>query len=242
MGNTARTNRRRRHGRPGQAHRPEGGPLVAGSPPGPAADQAERGADTPAGRQLGLDSREIPGGVPHLVNPESPPHHPKQGKAGALFDGMQAHGVPDTLAEPGYEVPSTHVGRAPRPEPEPQIDDAVPVFMVERPGKRTVIRVSGMYNRLVVANSAAVPTRLCDPDPRRVEVRLLNEDPVNDVRVGQYEDTNDSGVGGGASDGILLSHCASTYTTIPTQGDLFSRSLNSSTVRVSVMLITEEDE
>lgn len=234
--------KRRRHGRPGQAHRPAGGPLVAGSAPGPRADQAEPGADTPAGRQLGLDSREIPGGINHLVNPESPSQRPKQGTAGALFDGMNAHGVLDTLAEPGYEVPNTHAGKAPRPEPEPVLEDAVPVYMVEAPGKRTVIRVSGMRNVLVVANTAAAPTRLCSEDPRRVEVRLLNEDPVNDVRVGQFEDINDGGEGGGSQDGILLSHCASTYTTIPTQYELFARSLNSSTVRVSVMLITEEDE
>jgi hypothetical protein len=114
--------------------------------------------------------------------------------------------------------------------------------MVERPGKRTVARVTGMTNMLVVANTASAPTRLANEDPRRVEVRLLNEDPVNDVRVGQFEDINDGGQGGGSQGGILLSHCASTYTTIPTQGDLFARSLNSSTVRVSVMLITEEDE
>lgn len=237
----ART-QRRRHGRPQGAPRPAGGPLVAGSPVGPRADQAERGADTPAGRALGLDDRDIPGARTHLVNAEAPGTRPKDGKAGALFDGMQAHGVPDTLAEPGYEVPSTHVGHAPRPEPEPQIDDAVPVYMVERPGKRTVIRVGGMYNVLVVANTTASPTRLCSQDARRVEVRLLNEDPNNDVRFGELQDINDGGQGGGSQGGALLSHCASTYTTLPTQEEVFARSLNSSTVRVSVVLITEEDE
>lgn len=229
--------KRRRHGNP---RRPGGGPLVAGSPPGPRADQREAGADTPAGRQLGLDDREIPGGKTHLVNPESPSTPPKEGKAGALFEGMNAHGVPDTLAEPGYEVPSHHAGKAPRPAAEPELDEAVPVYLVERPGRNRVLRVSGMYNVLCPANTAAQPARLCNPDPARVEVRLLNEDPTNDVRVGALEDINDSNLGGGNADGCLISHCASSYTTIPTQGELFAHSVNSSSVRVSVMLITEE--
>jgi hypothetical protein len=233
---------RRRHGRPRTAPRPRGGPLVAGSPVGPRADQREPGAGTPAGRQLGLDDRDIPGARTHLVNAESPGTRPKEGKAGELFDGMNAHGVPDTLAEPGYEVPSSHVGQAPRPAPEPSIADAVPVYMVETPGKRTVMRVTGMFNVLAPANTASLPARLCSEDPRRVEVRVLNEDPVNDVRVAMLEDLNDGGEGGGNSAGALISHCASSYTTIPTQGELFCHSINGTAVRVSVMLITEEDE
>jgi hypothetical protein len=230
---------RRRHGRPRTAPRPRGGPLVAGSPVGPRADQAEPGADTPAGRQLGLDGRYIPGGKTHLVNPESPSTPPREGKAGDLFEGMNAHGVPDDTGEPGYEVPSAHVGPAPRPAPEPKLDDAVPVYMVERPGKRKVTRVTAMFNVLAPANTAALPARLCSPDEARVEVRVLNEDPANDVRVGMLEDINDSGQGGGAAGGALISHCASSYTTIPTQGELFCHSTGASSVRVSVMLVSE---
>lgn len=232
----ATTKRRRRHGQP---QRPRGGPLVAGSPVGPGADQREAGADTPAGRQLGLDDRYIPGGKTHLVNPESPSTRPKQGKAGDLFDGMLAHGEPDTLAEPGFEVPSSHVGQAPRPAPEPQLDEAVPVYVVEQPGSRQVARATALYNVLVVAETNPEATRLCSPDDARVEVRILNEDPTNDVRVGMLEDIANSGEGGGTAGGCLISHCASSYTTIPTQGELFARSVNSNTVRVSVMLISE---
>lgn len=227
MSNTKRTRHRPRRGiMPGT----EGG---LGGLPGP--DKAEAGADEPVGRQLGLDSRDIPGGLPHLVNPESPPSKPAVKEPRPLFTGMNAHGVPDPDPELGYTDTPTDVRPGPRSEPVPKWHDAVPVYQVEGPvasAKRK--RVSACDGPITAPlSTAADPVRLCGSDPYRVQIQILNESTVIDVRVGTRSDVLEGR-------GALISHFTNTYLRLASQDELFAMSASSSTTAaVSVILETE---
>jgi hypothetical protein len=204
-----------------------------GGEPGP--DKAERGAATPAGRQLGLDSRDIPGGQPHVVNPESTHHKPVPKDPRPLFtDERLSHGVADPLAEThdGWEKPSDEITPAARPAPVPKFEDAVPVRIVQGVKSR-VIRVSSVDSITVPGNTANnVPVRICNIDLNRVQLQLLNEDTANDVRVGQREDLI-------TGKGALISHFTNSYLRLHTQDEMFALGAGTAAVKLSVITETE---
>lgn len=190
-------------------HRPRntgGGQLRGLGGPHQPADKAEPGAgqpsivaggtDTGPGRALGLDTRDIPGGKPHLVNPESPGTRPAPKDPRPLFEGMNAHGVVDPSGELGYTDPPADVKPGPKsgtPEPA-HYDEAVPVYQVEGPGHQRRIRSGSTVGPFTIPNGDVAPRKVCDRDPDRVTLLICNENATNGnlLRAGSRADCDQS--------------------------------------------------
>jgi hypothetical protein len=127
-------------------------------------------------REFGVPQADLPGGVMHLVNPQSVPTK-SEGAPERPADYHKYHGVPSD--DGPYEVPSAEVDYGPRPAPEPKIEDAVPVYILERPGDQRMIREFATYGPFTLAGSNAGTSqgsmRLCVRDPRRVTMYVTNE-------------------------------------------------------------------
>jgi len=125
------------------------------------------------GKELGLDGREIPSGLNHLANPETPAAKPKVPAVRHFKDDI-AHGVPITDPDVPYSVPAA--GRIPvlPPAPIPVIDTAVPVYIVEESGKGKVHRES-VPSSIMIPGNASDPVRITSRDLQRVRIMLLNE-------------------------------------------------------------------
>lgn len=203
------------------------------SRPGP--DKDEGGADTPAGRQLGLDSRDIPGGRPHLVNPESPATRPATTEPRPLFEGMNAHGVVDPDTGPGYTATPDDPRPVPaqRPVPVPKWHDAVPVYEVEGPKSR-VIRTTTSVGPYTMPATDTGPHRICDRDPNRVSVYVTNENATagNIIRIGTRAEVDQS-VGFG------LAGNRSTSPDLKSQDELYVWNPTGTAITYSAILVTE---
>jgi hypothetical protein len=190
-------------------------------PAGIDADKGNRFAGEPVGRALGLDSRDIPGGQAggHLVNAQTIPTRPQVPPEADLFapDSLLDHGVYDPDTEPTWRKPSPDVGRAPRPAPEPKIDDAVPVYIVPRPKRRT----SGASpRRVAIPASGNPPVRLFSENEERVGVSLLNESATI-IRIGETE-SDAANYSGTPSGGAALPASMTSYLWISTQDSLYA--------------------
>lgn len=184
-------------------------------------------ADSPGGRALGLDDRDIPGGALHVVNPETAATPPALEPEPQLFaDGsLLDHGVPDERPG-GFETPPADVGHAPRPGREPEVSDAVPVYMVPGPG-RGETEVAAPHSTVVPA-PGSTPVRLCGAVPSRAAVLLLNESATI-VRIGASEA---DAVNGGAA----LPATMGGYLRIHTKGQIYAiADSGTSTLKVSVI-------
>lgn len=151
-------------------HQPRRGGLSA-------ADKAARGAETPAGRALGLDDRDIPGGKTHVISHPATPDKTAVPPERDLFapGSLLDHAVPDELAaEPGWRTPPADVERAPRPAAEPKDEDAVPVRIVEGAKART-LRTLVSDGPMLLALSDTDPQRIADRDPDRKNLYVTNE-------------------------------------------------------------------
>jgi len=137
--------------------------------------------------------------VRHLVNPQtfadSPaPYEPRPA------DYHKEHGVPPHDWGQ-YETPpdeSEHVP-AERPAPEPHYVDAVPVYNVQGPGGKRVIRTLVTEGPVTYATGTTDPFRIAVRDPRRVKFWICNETTPSaagatgpGVRIGDWETTADS--------------------------------------------------
>ena len=131
------------------------------------------------------------------------------------------------------------MGRAPRPAPVPEIQDAVPVYIVERGvGKRKSKRV--MYTDTI--NLPAVgsdPAALCGRDEDRDEVMLLCTSGINNVlfsdnyaSLASATATTHGGCG-------FLSKNATTYTRLASQEQIWATSDAASGSQVAVVIVTE---
>lgn len=183
------------------------------------------------GREIGLDDREIPGGLNHLLNPEiqeSKPNVP----ARRHFKDDVAHGVPIAAPdEPYASPPEDEKVITFNPVPLPPEDAAVPVFIVEHPGKGKVTR-STAAEQVTVAGNAGDPTPIARTDAQRVSIRLLNEDVANDVRFSEDRSVVIEGRG------ALLKH-GFDYLTLTTQKELWAQSVAITPVVLSVIIETE---
>ena len=220
-----------RRGRPGPNVLVTGDTGIAAGRQGGAGPAASESGDL-AAREFGVPQADIPGGLKHLVNPQSPPSHVPV-KRPRPADYHKEHGVePADWGEyvtPPDESEHWHVDR---PAPEPQWEDAVPVRVVE--GKTARVHRAANANRLVVvANTSVDPTRVCNRDQDRVILQLLCDDASNDVRFSEERATLLEG--GGA----LLSHNATSYLNVPAQNELWALSAGAAQSHLSVVMVTE---
>lgn len=187
-------------------------------------------------REFGVPQADIPGGLTHVVNPETHPHRPP-GVPERPADYHKYHGVESD--DGPYEVPSPEVGRAPRPAPVPKVEDAVPVFIVEQASAARKVRRVATTDTINLPAVGTDPARICNLDDSRDEVMLLCTSGTNnalfaDVYASLAEATTTTHGGCG-----FLPKSATSYTRIATQGELWATSDAASASQVAVIIITE---
>lgn len=202
--------------------------------------------ESPEGRQLGLSARvqghpsPIPGGRPHLSNAPAvrhtvptPPSDPEigMGNAHGVIPGSHTN-AERADAERG---PNTVHHTMPKPQhhPQPERPMPIPVFVVQD-AHNDVIR-SAAPRSITVPINTADPIHLCGRDSSRVEVMLLNESTVTDVRFAQRP--SDLNAGGGA----LLPWPGNSYLRIRTQDELYAVSASGTAATVSVIQVFERE-
>jgi len=186
-----------------------------------------------ASREYGVPQADIPGGVRHLVNPQTRAARPVS-KPPRHVDYHREHGVEPQDFGPYETPPDATEEKAKRPLPEPKIHDAIPVYVVQHPTDKRVRK--GMTAELVtvVNNASAEPTRLCNIDHKRVMLHLLNEDATTGIRIGEEYATLLEGRG------ALLPPGGTSYQHFTHQGPLWAMTTSASaTAKLSVIVETE---
>jgi hypothetical protein len=187
-------------------------------------------------REFGVPQADIPGGIRHFVNPES---HPVEtaAKPQRPADYHKYHGVPsdDGLYEPTPD--ETTIGEWPAPERLPPGHDAVPVYIVERGAGERSRRVAAT-DTLTLPPIGSDPARICNRDDSRDEIMLLCTDAANDVLFSDQLASLAAATAAAHVGCAFLSHNATTYTRIATQGELWATSAAASASHVSVVIIT----
>ncbi len=140
-------------------------------------------------RTFGVPQADLPGGVRHIVNPQSVPTGTEV-KPLRPADYHKYHGVPSDDGQ--YEVPPDDVSPLPAGEPVPRFEDAVPVYVIERPGDQRMIREFATYGPFTLTTGSSM--RLCTRDPRRVTIYVTNEaNTIGELmRVGTENDIAES--------------------------------------------------
>jgi hypothetical protein len=192
-------------------------------------------------REFGVPQADIPGGKQHIVN--MPTHHGQPGPDAVNIrpaDLHKFHGVePPDLG--GYVTPpdATEDTEAQRPEPEPELNDAVPVYIVENAGRRRVIRDCAT-NVISCPAAGSAPARVCSADPSRVAIHLFNEAATggNNIRIAPSLEELVGVTSTFQGSGALLPPGAG-YLKLETQGDLFAISEASTATLLSVVIETE---
>lgn len=187
------------------------------------------------GRQIGLDDREIPGGLPHLGNAET---HSEKAKVpvSETIPSINEHRVYDPKRAEKYDNPEGGKVVIPKPAALPDERYAVPVYNVEHPGKTRMHLMALADNILVpVPSATADPIAICGKDYGRLEVLLLNEDPANDVRVSEERSFLLEGRG------AIIKHGATGYTKIRTQDTLYAAASTAACL-MSVILVTDVND
>jgi len=187
-------------------------------------------------REYGVPQADIPGGKAHVANPQTVPEKPP-GVPDRPADYHKYHGVPSD--DGPYETPDDTVGRAPRPAPVPEIQDAVPVWIVERGvGKRKSKRVA-YTDTISLPAVGSDPARLCNADESRDEVLLLCTSGSNNAlfsdsyaSLAAATATTHGGCG-------FLSNSATSYLRLATQEQLWATSDTSTASQVAVVVVTE---
>jgi hypothetical protein len=181
-------------------------------------------ANSGEGRELGIDDRDIPGGLEHLVSPETPPTKPQVPAQRHLKDDV-AHGVPVTDPDKPYAKPEAGKLQLPVFTRPPEEEIAVPVYQVERPGDARTIRtfISGGPVTLVPGEVK----RIADRDPKRVKLYVTNESGTANyyIRVGSLEDA-DAGMGFGIPG-------ARTIQEFTTQDELWVTNVSTASITIS---------
>ena len=132
-------------------------------------------------REFGVPQADIPGGVRHLVNPETVAHKPP-GVFERPADYHKYHGVESDDGQ--YYPPPADVGKSRGTVAVPKIDDAVPVRVVQE-NAATIRDTLAAGPKHLLSN--AEPIRIADRDPNRVEIHVTVEGGGGAIRVGSQE-------------------------------------------------------
>lgn len=200
---------------------PAGNPIVAGDtgifggPQGGAEPGATESGDLEA-REYGVPQADIPGGVRHLVNPQTRPRKTAD-KPERPADYHKEHGV--IPQDDGLYVvpPDATEERPPKAAPEPSYADAVPVYIQSAPGRKPRIRVLVSEGPQNIPATTIDPIRIADRDPHRYKFWICNENlPVQPGAAGTQgaSTTTVGSVTSPAADAIITSQAlaAGTYT------------------------------
>lgn len=189
------------------SRRPRRGPsgpnaLVTGDtgprqPQGGAGPAASESGDL-AAREYGVPQADIPGGVKHLVNPETHAS-PTMRKPPRPADYHKEHGVePDDWDQYAMPADESEHRLADRPVPEPKWLDAVPVYIVENAGEKQTIRILITEGPVTYPTGTVDPERLAVRDPHRTKFWIVNETTPGAAgaatpgpRIGDWETTAD---------------------------------------------------
>lgn len=177
----------------------EGGDIgIAAGPQGGAEDGATESGNLES-REFGVPQADIPGGLKHLVNPETVPAATVE-VIPRPADYHKEHGVePDDWE--GYQVPGDESipERWKRPPPEPVWHDAVPVYVTDGPGKAD--RILALITEGPVTYPSTTgqdPVRIAVRDQHRRKFWIVNETTPSGagaatpgVRIGDWETTAD---------------------------------------------------
>lgn len=189
-------------------------------------------------REYGVPQADLPGGKMHVVNPEThadkPPGVPERPADYHKYHGVASDDGP-------YETPDGTVGQTGRPVPVPKVNEAVPVYIVERADDSRAVRgfVTEGPQAIATQTIPADPIRVADRDPARVKVYICNETTPSAagavtplVRIGDFETV---------SDGRGIAIPAGTMKDFETQDALYLTNQSGTTVTVSWGFITEYD-
>ena len=192
--------------------RPHRGPrdgrnvLISGDVPGDLGSRQPQGGARPVkeewresgnleAREFGVPQADIPGGVRHLVNPETIPHTPP-GVYERPADYHKYHGVESDDGQ--YYPPPGDVAGPREPGTVPKVEDAVPVYIIEGGGHNR-IRALTTEGPMVIAAGTVDPVRLGTRDQRRTKFWICNENTPTaaggtapGIRIGTLEDTADN--------------------------------------------------
>lgn len=195
--------------------------------------------EDPEARDVGASSRTqgvpsaIPGGRPHLSNPQTVRQSVPIPDAQPEIRGVNAHGVlPDshTTRERAEFMrgPNDLKPIVPQYDPPFVHEPAIPVRIVETASST---RRAATGRHFSVNATGGEPTRLCSIDRERVAVLLLNEDASSNVRIADSQ----GALAGGA--GALLMKSMTSYLRIDTQGEVWAVSADSGTPAVSIIQV-----
>lgn len=197
--------------RGGRGRRPKRGPagpnvLVEGDTGTTAGAQGGAGpapsvSGDLAAREFGVPQADIPGGLKHLVNPESKPTATAAAPPRPA-DYHKEHGVePDDWGDYATPPDESEHHRAERPAPEVRWADAVPVYVTDGPGKGDRILALVTEGPVTLASTPAGqpldPLRIAVRDPHRKKFWIVNETTTQGVgqagpgvRIGDWETTS----------------------------------------------------
>ena len=196
-----------RHRHPRRGPRDGRNVLISGDVPGDLGSRQPQGGARPLSeeyresgnleaREFGVPQADIPGGVRHIVSPETTPHYPP-GVYERPADYHKYHGVESDDGQ--YYPPPGDVARPRDVARVPKIEDAVPVYILEGAGNEKRIRALITEGPMAFATGTTDPFRLADRDPRRVKFWICNETTPAvaggtgpGVRIGSLEDAADN--------------------------------------------------
>lgn len=203
-------------------------------------------ADSPQGREIGLDDRDIPGGLHHLVQETVTDVQPAVPPTPPYFRGDMAHGVPaehDKIIRPEDKLTPGHEARGHGSQPvhyelPAHKPDALPVYIEQHPDKIPKRREA--ITRVVsVAAFGGEPTRICSEDTERVSIRLFNEaaSTGTTIRVGNTQAAVAGVTATAPGDGIaLVGQIWSPK--LETQGELWGVAMAASAQTMSMVIET----
>jgi hypothetical protein len=189
-------------------------------------------------REFGTPPASLPGGLRHLVNSETVPAEPVT-KPERPYDYHRMHGVQPHDWGQIEKPPDATEERVPHPAPEPKLVDAVPVYMVQRPGQADPIRTLVTEGPYAVASGTVDPVRVANRDSNRSKFWICNEATPSAAgaitpffRIGSYEDT-------GINRGLAIP--AGTIHDMDAQNGLWLTNQSGTTISVSWGYVTEQD-
>jgi hypothetical protein len=196
-------NRRGHRGRGGRPQRGHGGGAggvlvhgdtgIAAGPQGGAQPGASESGNLEA-REFGTPQADVPGGLKHLVNPETVAAEPID-KPPRPADYHNEHGVePPDWGQ--FERPSTEDEdhKPPAAEHIPEADLAIPVYLVEGKGEAKQLLALVTEGPVSFPSGTTDPQRLANRDRRRRKFWIANEATPNPagstnpgVRIGDWD-------------------------------------------------------